>query len=201
MDQEIEDNDVTDQSISQPESTQITQSTQPSITSTESATPTEDNTIVEIPTPHKGPTTSDKLQVMLAVSDDYLFFVQYVPAGTLRPCWFLIQVNMEKNLDTADDGIYFCEFLQRHPSDENKTDDRSRWWPEWRELSWDESCTEFDCGRRILLSPRAKPDLSKYGKFSDKLNLLNPNVYWAHSTSKRKTVARQPNQSSLRNNG
>ena len=84
---------------------------------------------------------------------------------------------MEKSLDTADDGVYFCEFSQRHPSDEAKTDSRSRWWPEWRELSWDESGSQFDYGRRILLSPRSKPDLSKYGKFSDNINLLDKNTY------------------------
>ena len=84
---------------------------------------------------------------------------------------------MEKSLDTAEDGIFFSEFLQRHPSDDTKTDSCSRWWPEWREPSWDDSCTHFDYGRRILLSPRAKPDLSKYGKFRDKINLLDPNVY------------------------
>ena len=84
---------------------------------------------------------------------------------------------MEKSLDTADTGTYFCEFLQRHPSDDAKTDSRSRWWPEWSELIWNESGSEFDFGRRILLSPRAKPDLSKYGKFSDNINLLDSNSY------------------------
>lgn len=84
---------------------------------------------------------------------------------------------MEKILDTADDGVYFCKFLQRYPPDEAKADSRSRWWPEWRELLWNDSGSEFEFGRRILLSPRAKPDLIKHGKFSDNLNLLDRNSY------------------------
>ena len=130
----------------------------------------------ELPTQFKIPST-DSLSYMLEQSDDKLFFVQYVPSGTIRPRWFLVQTNVDKSEDTANDGTYFCEFLQRHPSDDHKTDSRSRWWPEWRELQWDNSGTQFEYGRRVLLSPRSKPNLKKYGKFSDNINLTRPNTF------------------------
>lgn len=50
--------------------------------------------------------------------------------NTLRPKWFLVQVDLE--LTATNDtffkqtGTYVCSFLARHPSDLNKTDERSR---------------------------------------------------------------------------
>ena len=123
------------------------------------------------------PRNNDDLQLMLAQSKDKLFFIQYVPAGTLRPRWYVIQVNEEESADTREGGVYLCEFLQRHTSVDLKSDSRSRWWPEWRELSWSKDGKEFEYGRRVLLSPRSKPNLQKYGKFLDNICLLDDDVY------------------------
>ena len=125
------------------------------------------------------PNTVDGLNLVLVQSTDKLFFIQYVPAGTLRPRWYVVQVNDEESRDTAERGIFLCEFLQRHTSDKEKSDSRSRWWLDWRELTWDKAKTVYDYGRRILLSPRLKPDLQKYGKFSDNIQLLDEDVYLA----------------------
>ena len=141
------------------------------------------------------PRTSDDLQMMLAQSVDKLFFVQYVPAGTLRPKWYAIQVNEEASGDTMEGGVYLCEFLQKHTSDDLKSDSRSRWWPEWRELSWNKDKTEFDYGRRVLLSPRTKPSLQEYGKFSDDICLLDEDIYLAGPFDFKKKDSSTPGQS------
>ena len=64
-------------------------------------------------------------------SQDKLFFVQFVPADTVRPRWFLIQVDLElTEQDTTcnpSNGKYQCSFLAKHQKDSNKSDERSRW--------------------------------------------------------------------------
>ena len=110
-----DDDLITPPPISQDPKTTATPAINPSTMSTETLVNSiEDNQIVELPTPHTGPTTVDNLHLMLAASEDYLFFIQYAPAGTLRRQWFLIQVNMEKSLDTANKGTYFCEVLGKN---------------------------------------------------------------------------------------
>ena len=56
------------------------------------------------------PRTSDDLQMMLAQSVDKLFFVQYVPAGTLRPKWYAIQVNEEARIHFQVHAAYSIWF-------------------------------------------------------------------------------------------
>ena len=64
-----------------------------------------------------------------------LFFIQYVPEGTMRRRWYLIQVDMistkEINPDFASNGEYWCVFLATHMDDNRKSHELSRWWPEW----------------------------------------------------------------------
>ena len=60
-------------------------------------------------------------------STDKLFFVSYMPAGTMRPRWYLVQVGIDDSPSGKNTGTYFCSFLQRHPSDSNKSDSISRW--------------------------------------------------------------------------
>ena len=95
----------------------------------------------------------------------------------MRQRWYLVQVSMKESIQGKNTGMYFCSFLQCHPSDTGKSNSSSRWWPEWRELDWlqDGSCYEY--GHRILFSPRNKPDLKKYGKFSEDLNLSCEQTY------------------------
>ena len=67
--------------------------------------------------------------------------------------------------------MYFCSFFQCHPSDLGKSDSSSRWWPKWRELNWLPDGSFYDYGSRVLYLPRNKPDLKKYGKFGEDLDL------------------------------
>lgn len=73
------------------------------------------------------PTTAD--------FSDMLFFVQYTPEGTLRPRWYLVQVDMESTLEVnpgyATNNVCWCVFLARHPDDHKKSDELCRWWPDW----------------------------------------------------------------------
>ena len=63
----------------------------------------------------------------VSTSTDKLFFVQYTPAGTMRPRWYLIQIDMistaELNPQWAETGQYFCVFLARRPTDKDKSDE------------------------------------------------------------------------------
>ena len=61
-------------------------------------------------------------------SNDKLLFVRFTPANTLRPRWFLVQIVQQESDETPLPlGVYFCSFFQKHPSDKNKSDDKSRW--------------------------------------------------------------------------
>lgn len=69
----------------------------------------------------------------------------YIPADTLQPRWFLVQVSLDDSSNGKNTGIYFCSFLQNHTSDQIKSATRKRWRPEWRELVWlpDDRCYDY----------------------------------------------------------
>ena len=114
--------------------------------------------------------TADKLHFKFESSCDKLFFVKFTPANTLRPRWYLVQVVPQDSDETPlPPGIFFCTFLQKHPKDSSKCDDVSRWWPEWRELLWDDN-NDYEFGDRILFSPTQKPNLHLFGKFGTEIN-------------------------------
>ena len=105
---------------------------------------------------------------------DNLFFVKFTPSNTLRPKWFLVQVAV---LDSDDEplshGNYFCTFLHKHPKDSSVADNKARWWPEWRELLWDDE-NNYEFGDRILFGPAQKPDPTLFGKFGTAINFNLP---------------------------
>ena len=68
---------------------------------------------------------------------------------------------------------FFCTFLHKHPKDSSVADNKARWWPEWRELLWDDE-NNYEFGDRILFSPAQKPDLTLFGKFGTELNFNTP---------------------------
>ena len=126
-------------------------------------------------TPH----TPHALSLLLPASDR-LFFIQYVPIGSIRPRWFLVQIlldlTLELNLDPVNTGHYLCSFLARHPSDNKKKDNVARWWPEWHEYTTgDDNIPIF--GKRVLFHPHRKPDLAKHRLWTDTVPLSNPNCF------------------------
>jgi len=76
------------------------------------------------------PTTGPSLFAAISASPDRLFFVSYRPAGTLRPRWYLIQIDIPQSLSAspayASDGRYYCHFLGCHPNDTSLPDPPSR---------------------------------------------------------------------------
>ena len=50
-----------------------------------------------------------------------LFFIQYIPEDTIKPRWFLVQVNDHETeilkMDSLRTGYYHVTFLSRHPAD------------------------------------------------------------------------------------
>ena len=94
-----------------------------------------------------------------------LFFIQYIPEGTIKPRWFLIQVNhIETNIlkmGSLRTGDYHVIFLSKHPADKHLCDDKARWWPEWHEYYLDDE-NIYSYGDRVLFSPKRKSDQPKY---------------------------------------
>ena len=80
------------------------------------------------------PSTSfmkNMLQVLQS-SADRLFFIQYTPVRVMLPQWFLVQLEDENYATVPENNLYYCTFLNKHPSDTGKVDNRARWWPEWK---------------------------------------------------------------------
>jgi hypothetical protein len=125
------------------------------------------------------PITNASLHAALSLSPDKLFFVSYRPSGTLRPRWYLIQVDLPQSLlasaDCVADGRYYCHFLGRHPDDNSLPDPPSRWWLLWhRFTSLPDDSIEF--GPRVLFKPTTTPDPASYIAWADVLPLLDPSV-------------------------
>ena len=61
---------------------------------------------------------------LLLAELDKLFFIQYIPTGSICPRWFLVQVlldlTVELYLDSVNTGHYSCLFLARHPKNTQK---------------------------------------------------------------------------------
>ena len=59
-----------------------------------------------------------------------LFFIQYIPEGSIRPRWFLVQIELyltySLDLQPETTGHYLVVFLARHPRDKQLTDDFAR---------------------------------------------------------------------------
>ncbi len=113
-------------------------------------------------------------------SKDKLLFIQYTPAGTLRPRWYLAQVDMEFTEDAAltpqQDGRYMCLFLARHPGDHRKSDDRCRWWPDWYQYRKDRNSGEIIFGQRMLFRPGQTPDSTKFIAWADVVDVTKAGV-------------------------
>lgn len=111
---------------------------------------------------------------------DKLFFVQYTPAGTMRPRWYLIQIDMistaELNPQWAKTGRYFCVFLARHPTDKDKSDEFARWWPDWYRYETCKQSQEIIYGDRILFQPSVILNSAKYIQWAEELDLTQTAV-------------------------
>jgi hypothetical protein len=164
--------------ISFTQSTQLLQELSP--------TPLRDDYRVPIvqDTTHAPTPTPNALQLFTAIasSTDKLFFVAYTDAGTLRPCWFLISVDLSQTVKDArctnhtSTGIYYCHFYLKHPNDRNEPDHNARWWPEWH-LFTTGSDSIIDYGASVLFPPTHTPNPSKYIAWADTISLCHPTTH------------------------
>ena len=87
--------------------------------------PTWQAPIEQLSAPLAMDTTS--LRNAIIISTNKLFFVQYTTAGTMRPHWYLVQVDLvstaELNPQRKETVRYFCVCLARHPTDKDKSDE------------------------------------------------------------------------------
>ena len=125
------------------------------------------------------PATGPHLFDAITASSDRLFFVSYRPAGTLRPRWYLVQIDLSQSLiaspDCDSNGPYYCHFLGCHPDDTSLPDPPSRWWLLWHRFTTT-AADDIEFGARVLFNPTTIPDPDLYVAWADVLPLLDPAV-------------------------
>jgi len=108
--------------------------------------------------------------------DGTLFFIKYTVANTLRPRWYLVQVDAEStaevNQDYQNNGKVWCVFLAKHPNDMRKSDEFSRWWPDWYEYKVCDKTRQLIFGDRILFRPNVTPSSSKFVQWASLITLF-----------------------------
>ena len=111
------------------------------------------------------PDTYHTLSLLLPDSNK-LSFIQYIPTGSIRPLWFLVQVildlTFELNLDSVNTGHYLSSFLVSHPKDGKKHNDVVRWWTEWHETLSDPIKYQ-SLGSEFCFTPIGDPILANIG--------------------------------------
>jgi hypothetical protein len=128
------------------------------------------------------PTSPPLLFDSILASTDRMFFIRYLPEGTLRPRWYLVSVHLERSLaspSTADcrsRGTFSVDFFCRHPDDRASSDACARWWREWHRYSTDPNDGTILFGDQVLFRPNHTPDPDLYTSWSDDVPLADPSV-------------------------
>ena len=128
------------------------------------------------------PHSASLLYSSILASTDRMFFISYLPEGTLRPRWYLVAANLESSLadpasaDCRTSGNFCVDFYCRHPDDRSSSDTCARWWREWHRYSTDPTDGTLIFGDQVLFRPGHKPPSDRYISWSDVVPLLNPLV-------------------------
>jgi hypothetical protein len=126
--------------------------------------------------------TPSQLYDSILASTDRMFFIQYLPEGTLRPRWYLVSVNLECSLsnpasaDCHTSGTFAVDFYCRHPDDRSSSDACARWWREWHRYSTDPTDGSLIFGNQVLFRPNQHPSADQYITWSDVVPLADPSV-------------------------
>ena len=124
----------------------------------------------------KEPTTTPSKHEDIIQSKDKLFFIKFTPDRTMRPRWYLVQVDLQSteeiNPTAQENGKYWCMFLAKHPGDKKKSDKFSRWWPEWYRYTRCKDTNDVVYGDRILIRPSTNPDSTKFVQWAMELSLI-----------------------------
>jgi hypothetical protein len=109
-----------------------------------------------------------------------MFFISYLPEGTLWPCWYLVAVNLESSLadsafaDCRTSGNFCVDFYCRHPNDHSSSDACARWWRKWHRYSTNLMDGTLIFRDQVLFQPGHKPPSDRYISWSAVVPLLNP---------------------------
>ena len=69
--------------------------------------------------------------------------------------------------------MYYCVFLAKHPNDIHKSDELSRWWPEWYKYLRCKDTNNIIYGHSVIIQPNQNPDSSRYIQCSNELSLIS----------------------------
>jgi hypothetical protein len=128
------------------------------------------------------PPSAAQLYDRIVASTDRMFFIQYLPEGTLRPRWYLVAVNLDcsqhqpASATCRHSGIYAVDFYCRHPDDRTSSDACARWWREWHRYSLDPNDATIIFGDQVLFRPNQNPSADTYITWSDVVPLADPSV-------------------------
>ena len=97
--------------------------------------------------------------------------------------WYLVKIDLEASARScaafATTRVYYCLFLAKHPADMDKSDEYSRWWPDWYKYSRDSVTDDIIFGDRMLFRPSINPDPDKYIQWADSIEFDKPNTILA----------------------
>ena len=121
--------------------------------------------------------TAAQLFSNIQASKDKLCFIAYRGANTIKPKWYLVQIELDDNSTSQTTGMYFVKFFRSHPSDSHKPHDCARYWPDWYEVKYTDSTrTVFDFGQAVLVRPSRSPNKDTHCRFSDSVCLSDPHI-------------------------
>ena len=138
-------------------------------------------------TPSERLLRAGSLATAIAASADHLFFVSIRQPGTLRPQWYLVQVDLTRydNIeeinasDSGTTGLYFCHFYTPPVADKDKRYSHldSRWWPIWHKFTTDPDGIVI-YGDQVELHPtRRRPSSLLYVPWADTVDLCDPSTF------------------------
>ncbi len=124
---------------------------------------------------------SSMLYQKIVDSNHKLFLIKFTPQQRTKASWYLVQVDLEStndlNKEFKSNGQYYCSFLAKHPEDRNKTDQASRWWPDWYRYSMCKKTGAIIFGCRVLFPPGTIPDSKKYVEWAELIDLGSVDQY------------------------
>ena len=80
-----------------------------------------------------------------------------------------LEATLEMNRTDIDS--YYCVFLAEHPNGAKKSDEFSRFWPEWYKYTRDSKTNKILYGDRYLIRPNQFPDKDKFIQWTDMISL------------------------------
>ena len=125
------------------------------------------------------PTTTPPCPIASALRDsiNQLCCIQYTPESTMQHRGYLVQVDIHATAILGallrQTGLHYYIFLAKHSSNIKKSDDSSRWWPDWYHYSRDPISNGIVFGDMVIFGPNVTPDAAKYIQWGDMVDFNN----------------------------